>query len=69
MMEQYYETTSNLYYQRGILEDARPEAGYQCGIMPELKERARNHRQTLLGNPTFDMVPNLASETPILIIL
>lgn len=47
MMERYYEGAAAKYYQNGSLQDARPQAGYNVGIMPELVERARLHSHTI----------------------
>ena len=47
MMESYYEQASAKYYKDGSLKDARPDAGYNVGVLPELKERARLHSATI----------------------
>lgn len=47
MMERYYEMSSQKYYRDGSLPDSRPSAGYNVGILPELKERARPHDKTI----------------------
>ena len=47
MMERYYAQSSQKYYQDGLLPDARPSAGYNVGVLPELKERARLHDKTI----------------------
>lgn len=54
MMENYYESSSKAYYEKNELKDARPEGGYQTGILPEQQERARNHSETLNSRPNFD---------------
>lgn len=53
-MEEYYANRSKLYYEQNILDDARPDGGYQTGILPEQQERARNHSKTIEGNPDFE---------------
>lgn len=47
LMEKYYENRSKQYYSGMPLHEAKPESGYQTGILPELQERARNHSETI----------------------
>lgn len=43
MLERYYESRGDRFYQFNELKEARPEIHYQVGITPEFKEKARNH--------------------------
>lgn len=56
MLEKYYELRASEFYKSGKIEDTRPESGYQCGVLPEQQERARDHSATLSNNPHFDKV-------------
>jgi hypothetical protein len=47
MMEDYFESRSEIYYDGGKLVEAFPEHGYQVGVTPENKEVARGHVETI----------------------
>lgn len=47
LMQRYFKKSANKYYRGEKLEDARPEVGYQVGVTPELKERARVHESVI----------------------
>mmetsp|Transcript_317 Transcript_317/g.473 ORF Transcript_317/g.473 Transcript_317/m.473 type:complete len:108 (+) Transcript_317:144-467(+) len=49
MVESYFETVSDRFYQTGELPDARPELSYQTGVTPESIEKARDHEQIANG--------------------
>ena len=44
-MEKYFENSAKIYYETGKLPDARPEGGYQTGVLPHFTERARKNRR------------------------
>ena len=50
LMGKYFKVQGDRYYRGEKLEDARPEIGYQVGVTPELKERARVHESTIEKN-------------------
>jgi len=43
MMEKYFETRGDKFYNHENLVEARPEIHYQVGVTPEYVEKARNH--------------------------
>lgn len=45
MMEKYFETRGDAFYQKEDLKEAHPEIHYQVGVTPEYVEKARNHCQ------------------------
>lgn len=48
MMEGYFESRSKRFYNGDeLLDEKKPEFGYQVGVTPELVERARNHANTI----------------------
>lgn len=50
LMGRYFNAQGEKYYRGEKLEDARPEVGYQVGVTPELKERARVHESVIEKN-------------------
>lgn len=47
LMSRYYKLNGDRYYRGEKLADCRPEIGYQVGVTPELKERARVHESVI----------------------
>lgn len=47
LMTRYFQLQGERYYRGEKLQDARPEVGYQVGVTPELKERARVHETVI----------------------
>lgn len=45
MLESYFSTRGDKFYNHEELVEAKPEIHYQVGITPEYKEKARNHCQ------------------------
>lgn len=52
LMTRYFKMQGDRYYRGEKLADARPEVGYQVGVTPELKERARVHESVIEKNFT-----------------
>lgn len=50
LMTRYFKQQGERYYRGEKLEDAKPEVGYQVGVTPELKERARVHESVIEKN-------------------
>lgn len=50
VMEKYYETVSQDFYNGYDLDDTRPESGHNIGVVPEGFEIARNHSETIKRN-------------------
>ena len=46
-MEKYYEQAGQKFYNGELLTDAKPESGYNIGLVPEGMETARNHKHTI----------------------
>ena len=47
LMQRYFKLNGDRYYRGETLPDARPEVGYQVGVTPELRERARVHQSVI----------------------
>lgn len=64
LMEQYFESRSQIYYQggEGDLKECYPQHGYQVGVTPELKERARLHEDTIERH--FKQEPPVTPQPP-----
>ena len=45
MMERYFESVGQAYYDGHELEDSRPELSFQTGVTPESVEKARDHEE------------------------
>ena len=43
LLENYFESRGDMFYNNQELKEAHPEIHYQVGITPELKEKARSH--------------------------
>eukprot|EP00347_Sterkiella_histriomuscorum_P013073 403366126 len=54
LMEQYFDKTSEIYYNGKKLDDAKPEFNYQTGVTPEQIEKARNHYEKVKHLPQED---------------
>lgn len=62
MMESYFESRSQIYYNGGELKECFPQHGYQVGVTPELVERARIHEDTIAK--FFETDPPLTPQPP-----
>jgi len=62
LMQRYFKKNGDRYYRGENLPDARPEVGYQVGVTPELRERARVHESVIekhfkVNKPTTPQPP------------
>jgi hypothetical protein len=55
MMEKYFNSVGEKFYNGEKLEDERPELSYQTGVTPESTERARDHAKLVADLPKEDM--------------
>lgn len=56
LMQRYFKVNGERYYRGEKLADARPEVGYQVGVTPELREKARVHESVIEKNFSLNRV-------------